>query len=384
MSQSELGYQNTPEDSSPREGKVSNVDASFHRGFAVHSVSPEHNQNDRLIRRMNNLFQALPGAVVMLDGEGLIQQCNPAANELLGEPLEDQYWRDVVSRAFAPRWDDGHDISLVNGRVVNIATQPMIDEPGQILLIKDVTETRQLQNQLNHAKRLSAKGEMAAALAHQIRTPLASAILYLSNLSNTNIDDAAREKFTSRSLSRLNYLEKLIEDMLLFARGGNFEMQKIDVAELLECLTQQIEPLLKESGSGFIVHPGVENSPLMINSEAIISVLQNLVENAIQATQKCNRQPILQLTTRTEGGMVQISLTDNGSGIPENIRETLFEPFVTTRATGTGLGLSVAQAVIRSHGGVISVKDAEPQGTTFEVSLPLRKTKVEETNMELA
>ena len=329
-------------------------------------------KNSTLVRRLNNLFQALPGAVVMLDGEGRVVQCNPAANDLLGEPLENEHWRDVVDRAFSPRWDDGHDISLVNGRVVNISTQPMIDEPGQILLIKDVTETRQLQEQLNRAKRLSAKGEMAAALAHQIRTPLSSAILYLSNLSHKKLDQASREKFITKSLARLNYLEKLIEDMLLFARGGNFEMQEFSLLNLIEMLNQQTETQIEESGINFIIDPEIVDCSIMINPEAMISILENLIVNAIQAS---GEEGTIFLTAKIIGQnnekVVRISLADNGSGIPENIRATLFEPFVTSRANGTGLGLSVVQAVVRSHGGGISVRDAEPQGTIFDMTLPI-------------
>ena len=328
--------------------------------------------NSTLVRRLNNLFQALPGAVVMLDGEGRVVQCNPAANDLLGEPLENELWRDVVDRAFSPRWDDGHDISLVNGRVVNISTQPMIDEPGQILLIKDVTETRQLQEQLNRAKRLSAKGEMAAALAHQIRTPLSSAILYLSNLSHKKLDQASREKFTTKSLARLNYLEKLIEDMLLFARGGNFEMQEFSLLKLIEMLNQQTETQIEESGINFIIDPEIVDCSIMINPEAMISILENLIVNAIQASGEGGTIFLTaKIITQNNEKVVRISLADNGSGIPENIRATLFEPFVTSRANGTGLGLSVVQAVVRSHGGGISVRDAEPQGTIFDMTLPI-------------
>ncbi len=331
----------------------------------------ESNESAQL-RRLNNLFQALPGAVVMLDGQGRVVQSNPSAKDLLGEPLDDEFWRDVVDRAFSPRWDDGHDISLVNGRIVNLSTQPMIDEPGQILLIKDVTETRQLQEQLYRAKRLSAKGEMAAALAHQIRTPLSSAILYLSNLSNDKLDNPSRQKFTDKALARLNYLERLIEDMLLFARGGQFEMQSVHVRDFLHRLIQQVEIPVQESEMNLRVDPNTEDAVIRISQEAMLSIFGNLVDNAIHA---CGAGGTILITAKRTAinnrEMIQISVADNGPGIPEAIRTTLFEPFVTTRANGTGLGLAVAQAVIRSHGGGISVRDSEAGGTIFDITLPI-------------
>ena len=135
---------------------------------------------EKVTNRLQNLLSALPAAIIVLDGEGVIQQTNPAAEELFESALLEQSWRDVVANAFQPQWDDGHDVTLKNGRCVNISTQPLGSEPGQILLITDVTETRQLQEQIAGFKRVSAMGEMAAAMAHQIRTPLASAMLYVS------------------------------------------------------------------------------------------------------------------------------------------------------------------------------------------------------------
>ncbi len=99
----------------------------------------ELTEKERLANRLSTLLQALPGGVVVLDSDGKIQEFNPTALDYLGEPLKDQYWSEVISRAFSPKSDDGHDVSLVDGRRVNISTCPLINEPGQILLITDVS-----------------------------------------------------------------------------------------------------------------------------------------------------------------------------------------------------------------------------------------------------
>ena len=132
----------------------------------------ELTEKERLANRLSTLLQALPGGVVVIDSEGRVQEYNQAAVDLLGEPLQSLSWASVIERAFAPRGDDGHDISLKDGRRVNISTCPMANEPGQILLITDVSEMRELKDKLNHRERLVAMGEMAASLAHQIRTHL--------------------------------------------------------------------------------------------------------------------------------------------------------------------------------------------------------------------
>src|SRR5690606_13169564 len=120
----------------------------------------------------------LPGGVVVLDGRGRVIEANPLALELLGEPLLGVFWREVIQRSFAPRADDGHEISLQDGRRLSLATRSLAGEPGQLILLTDLTETRRLQDELARHARLSALGRMVASLAHQIRTPLSTALLY--------------------------------------------------------------------------------------------------------------------------------------------------------------------------------------------------------------
>ena len=113
-----------------------------------------------------------------------MREANPAACELLGEPLVGELWRQVIARSFAPRKDDGHEISLRDGRRLSIATRSLDAEPGQLVLLNDLTETRRLQDQLARHERLSSLGRMVASLAHQIRTPLSAAMLYAGHLAD--------------------------------------------------------------------------------------------------------------------------------------------------------------------------------------------------------
>ena len=113
---------------------------------------------------------------------GRVQECNPTAIDLLGEPLEGESWLNVIQRVFAPRFDDGHEVSLKDGRRVSIATRSLAGEPGQLIVLTDMTETRALQERLSRHQRLSALGKVSASLAHQIRTPLSAAMLYGEHL----------------------------------------------------------------------------------------------------------------------------------------------------------------------------------------------------------
>ncbi len=323
-------------------------------------------EKERLAARLNNLLDALPGGVVVLDSRGQVQAFNPAASDLLGPLSEGESWSVVVGRAFAPREDDGHDVSLADGRRVNIATQALSGEPGQILLLKDVTETRRLQDQLAHHKRLSAKTEMAAAMAHQIRTPVATALLSVGNVRRAR-DEAQRERTVERAVQALRGLERLVDDMLLFARGGRFEVSAIDVGELIERFADAVSEAGGSADFQVEFAPAPGTGRVYANARALTSIALNLVENARQAARG---RGSMRIAARVADGRLAIRFHDNGPGIEAAARERIFEPFHTTRSNGTGLGLPVARAVARAHGGDLVLEDAA-SGASFVITLPL-------------
>lgn len=322
---------------------------------------------ERLGTRLDTLLGALPAAVVVLDGQGKVMHANLAANELLGTLCPGERWFEIVGRAFAPRWDDGHDVSLTDGRRVNVATQALPGEPGQILLISDVTETRRLQEQLAHHRRLSAKTEMAAALAHQIRTPLAAALLALGPVTRARGLDAMQAKSASRALESLRQLERLVENMLSFARGAVVDAEALPLAGLLGKLEEEARALLGEERFALARDPGLDNLHIHGNADALLSIMLNLVTNSRQIIGEDCR---VLVTVTAHPGYVTLRFIDNGPGVPPAECERIFEPFHTTRPGGTGLGLSVAQAVARAHGGELLLNAAWTPGACFELSLP--------------
>ena len=324
---------------------------------------------ERLATRLTALLEALPAGVIVLDGQGRVTAVNPGATELLGEVVVGDAWRDIVARSFAPRWDDAHDVSLVDGRRVNVSTQALADEPGQILMLKDVTETRRLQEQLTHHRRLSAKTEMAAALAHQIRTPLAAALLSLGPVARARELAAAQARGAQRALEAMRQLERLVENMLSFARGAVIDAQPIAIDVLMRRLVDEVRPLVE--GSRFAVAFDCERDARVVhgNADALISIMLNLVSNARQITAGKGE---LQIGSRRVGDYVQFRFHDNGPGVAPHDRERIFEPFFTTRGGGTGLGLSVAQAIARAHGGDLTIDPDVEAGACFDLSLPAR------------
>lgn len=347
------------------EHEVAGLTAELARSRAAEAH--ELAEKRRLAARLASLLDALPAGVVVLDQHGLVQEFNPAATELLGPLAPGQSWAGIVAAAFAPRWDDGHDISLADGRRVNLATQALAGEPGQILLLKDVSETRRLQDSLAHHKRLSAKTEMAAALAHQIRTPLACALLSTGNLRRARTD-AERERTVTRAVKSLRKLERLVDEMLLFARGGKLDVEAITAAALLaEIASAQAEAF---GYDGFVVAlaPAPPAATVHANVAALTSIALNLIDNASQA---CGGRGVLTITARVVDGTLEVAFADDGPGISAAERARVFEPFHTTRANGTGLGLPVARAVARAHGGDLVLAPPAAVGACFLLRLPL-------------
>ena len=329
-------------------------------------------ESERLATRLDTLLGALPAAVLVLDGQGRVTQANAAAGELLGKLTPGERWFEIVERAFAPRWDDGHDVSLADGRRVNVATQALPDEPGQILLLRDVTETRRLQEQLAHHRRLSAKTEMAAALAHQIRTPLAAALLALGPVTRARGLDAAQTKSAARALDSLRQLERLVESMLSFARGAVVDASPLLLGELLTRLSQEAAALLGEEHFAIACEASFQSLMVHGNADALHSIMLNLVTNSRQIIGEDCR---VLVTVTAHTGFVTLRFLDNGPGVAPAEQARIFEPFHTTRPGGTGLGLSVAQAIARAHGGELQLNPAFTTGACFELSLPFSSEK---------
>ncbi|MBY5990729.1 sensor histidine kinase [Ferrimonas balearica] len=320
--------------------------------------------------RLHHLMQLLPAGVLVLDEAGSVREANPQAHALLGEPLLGEPWRAVIGRAFAPQADDGHEISLKDGRRVRLATRALDPEPGQLVMLTDLTETRQLQHNLSHLQRLSALGKMAASLAHQIRTPLSAALLYAANLGNRNLDEAGRVRFQDKLMARLGELEQRVNDLLLFARGGHTQqLEQLPLAQLAERLSSSCEAALERRQASLSVQVPAKIL-VRANPDALVSALQNLVNNALEAGADA-----LRLEAEIQGAFVACRLMDNGKGMSPQEQAQVLTPFFTTKSNGTGLGLAVVHSVSRAHGGRLELQSVPGQGSCFTLVLPLAMDK---------
>jgi two-component system sensor histidine kinase FlrB len=324
-------------------------------------------EQERLTHRLHQLVAALPAAVIVLDSAERIEQFNPAAKRLFSSIHGGQHWPALWQQCLHEK--QGEDFLLTSDRLVSLIERPLSPDPGRILLLLDITQTRELQQRLERQQRLGAMGEMSARLAHQIRTPLASALLYTSHLSRDDLTSSQRARFSGHCLARLRHMERQINDMLIFARGGQFQTEAVDLSALLTELVQTLEPALGERSTRLQVQDTSDGKALVYgNRDALLGALINLANNALEHGR--------------EGGVLKIRLcpgqqeweldfSDEGPGIPEHLRARIFDPFFTTRSDGTGLGLSVVQSVALAHRGRIGVRPRAQGGSCFSLVLPV-------------
>ncbi|BAJ01400.1 sensor histidine kinase [Shewanella violacea] len=318
--------------------------------------------------RMEHILQAMPSGIIIINGDGLVTEANPVAVELLGLPLEGLKWLQIINRAFSPQDDDGHEVSLKNGRRVKLAITPLTPEPGQLIVITDLTETRLLQKNISHLQRLSALGKMVATLAHQVRTPLTAALLYASNLASPKISAQSRARFQTKLVDRLNELEHQVNDMLLMAKGrGQDQGEAQRVTNILDNVMANCEPIAEQHLCK-LVRVDDSMSDFLANSGALSSAINNLVINSIEAG-----ATLVELRGSETESQIQIHITDNGKGLDKEMQQKVLEPFFTTKPQGTGLGLAVVQSVVANHGGKIQLRCEKGKGCKASLYFPKLK-----------
>jgi two-component system, sensor histidine kinase FlrB len=323
---------------------------------------------DHLAARLSALVKGLPGGVLVLDSHGEIQECNPAATTLLGVPLVGMPFTQVRSRVAADARGIGEPTELRSGRYVNISRRDL-ENGGEVVLLTDVTESHLMQVFLTRQQRLLTLGELAAGLAHQIRTPLAAALLYASQMTLPGRNAADQARCAEKTVGSLKQLDRLVNDMLAFTHGGAAR-EMVSVSALLEQVAQWLRPALRE-GVRLTISTQAPDLMLRANAPSLVSAVLNLATNALQAAPSALDLELH--ACRTAQGRAQIAVSDNGPGVPAQIRARIFEPFFTTRARGNGIGLSIVKSVIEAHGGTICLADSS-RGATFIIELPAEES----------
>lgn len=239
---------------------------------------------------------------------------------------------------------------------------------GQVARLS--AELAAANGELARRERLSLLGEVAAKLAHQLRTPLAAALLYVGHLARPGLGEAERIRFAEKTRARLHYLERLVQDMLLFVKGQQGSPSRFTLRDLVEDLAQVMEPQAERLDVRLAVNLAEPNLEMEADRQAVQGALINLIENAVQASPE---GATVTLDVRSGGAFVGFHVRDDGPGIDPAEQARLFEPFYTTRGEGSGLGLAIVKQTADAHGGWVEVQSQPGQGSVFSLYLPRRQ-----------
>lgn len=388
---------------------------------SVVDEADDHMTNNH--QRFSHLLAIMPASVLVIDQKGCVSLANQQAISLLGEPLIGEAWRNVIARVFAPQDDDGHEVSMTNGKKVKIDISPLTQEKGQLIVITDLTQTRELQSRVGHMQRLSSLGKMVASLAHQVRTPLSSAMLYAENLKSMRLQDNMASRFCEKLSLRLKELESQVNDMLLFAKSSDNQIVSVlPTMDILQQCAAQTEAQLQQANISFNVkfHEDEEEKAQKTNSAAqdksqrvgdqfilgnltaLTGAITNLITNAMQALEhqrietenssgtlqsKRIHTPQIELSVKqtivNNHTYCVFTVTDNGHGLAQDDIARLFEPFYTTKSQGTGLGLAVVSTVAKSHKGFAKCGNNALSGAFFSLYIPTHNEHTQNLSSEL-
>jgi len=238
---------------------------------------------------------------------------------------------------------------------------------GQVARLS--AELAAANGELARRERLSLLGEVAAKLAHQLRTPLAAALLYVGHLGRPGLGEVDRLRFAEKTRTRLHYLERLVQDMLLFVKGQQGVASRFILRELVEDLVQVMEPQAHPRGVRLAVNLAEPDLEMEADRQAVQGALINLIENAVQASPD-GAEVVIEVVSG--GAFLGFHVRDAGPGIDPAEHSRLFEPFYTTRGEGSGLGLAIVKQAAEAHGGWVELQSEPGAGSVFSLYLPRR------------
>jgi signal transduction histidine kinase len=233
-------------------------------------------------------------------------------------------------------------------------------------LRQKIEQERDLREQLRHKERLAALGQVAAGVAHELRNPLAT-IRLRTQMNQRAVSDSAVQQSCSMVLEEIDRLNGIVERLLYFSRPLNLKVESFDLVLLVKDCIDAKATMLRSESIRFVFD--ATGAPVIIRGDRskLYQVFDNILSNAIDALGMVGT---VELRVPDKNGYVTVECSDDGHGIPEEIRDKLFDPFFTTRPKGIGLGLSIAYEIVQAHDGTIEITSSPTKGTIVTVRLP--------------
>lgn len=345
-------------------------------------------ERNRLAHYLSNILESLESGVIVTDRAGTITIFNSAAERLIGIGAEAALGRKYIE-ALGPDFclaamesilDSGGsctgEITLKPGAPMTLPAAYTItrlrqtgaeDQAGLVVILYDLTEIKRLEDNLKQVSTLAALGEMAATVAHEIRNPLAG----ISGFTALLLRDLEKGSDSRRLVEKISEgvasLNAIVSSLLNYTRSVTPDISEVNAVEVVEGAIAEIKNGTDLDGQTIQFVSGTRQLKATLDPHLFRMVVFNLVKNAVQAAPEGGQ---VRLTLKHDGpGMLQLSVEDNGPGIPDAVRERLFTPFFTTKTNGTGLGLATVKKLTELHGRV-TVENKPEGGALFTVQIP--------------
>jgi len=353
---------------------------------------------DNLDLLYHSIIESVESGIMTVDIKGNIKSFNRAAQDITGYSFQELHNRNI--QTLVPRIDviTGHgeggsiqgltlrrfeiNIEKKGGASVLLgcSLSPLEDGTGQIIgsivIFQDLTSVKEMEQDVEQKKKLAWIGEMAAVLAHEIRSPLTAIGGSLQLLQKDLVVTGTQQRLMDIMWRGRIQLEELTSDFLLLARDNPEPAIMISVQEIIDEVLDTIR-LDGRWHEGISVKQTIEEGAVIYGKEKEIrQVFWNIVDNALQAMTDDGIVTIETMTSRSPnrgGSGIDITISDTGCGIDASVLDHVTDPFFTTKDSGTGLGLTIVQRIIERHGGSLSIRSSVKDGTCVTVSLPSEK-----------
>lgn len=349
-----------------------------------------------------NVIDSVGDGVIVLDRSGCVILMNPVAEELAGvsrrisrgQPFSTLFRGDGQLVDMAEKCSssgmsisDHENIVLKRGGRItplSVTVSPLLladgDRAGTIVLLRDLTNIRELEEAVRKSDRLSALGTLAAGLAHEIKNPLGGIRGAAQLLEMELAEDDELRECTRVVIKEVQRVNRIVEELLDLSSPRSLNLVGVNLHKILAHIVFLQQQATEGKNIVFQRHLDPSIPAILADEGRVTQLFLNLVKNAVEAVGDFG---VIEISSRivseysmTQKGerrsrMVAIEVSDNGPGMPRDVLENLFTPFYTTKERGTGLGLAICQKIVAEHRGMIRVESQEAKGTTFTIMLPL-------------
>lgn len=348
------------------------------------------------------LIAGLPDAVIGARADLTVFLWNAAAEVLTGRsatramgrslaelvPREGRLIRHLAEtlRSGESRGEAESSLEMPDGRSIptSLVTAPLLGPAGEVqgavAVLRDLSRLKALEAEVRRGERLAALGQMALAIAHEIRNPLA-AVHGAAQLLERELGEGAWSEHLGVMRREIDRVSRVMEALLDLGRPLRFTFAPVNLHQLLDRVLLLAEATVRQQGVQTVRRYDPSLPPVWADEDRLTQVFQNLIQNGLEAmpgggrltiTSRLSAHPLYAKVDLGGGPrpMVEVLVADEGEGIPEAIRERIFDPFVTTKPRGLGLGLALVHRIVEEHRGAVRVESAVGKGTTFALYLP--------------